>query len=90
MSALISGGADVFCKTRAPQKLTALHLAAMAGHADVAEVLLLAGAAPVVRDGRGRTASYWAAKGGHDDLAARLMPGNWMTPRNQHGPPWRV
>ena len=32
---------------------------------------------------------YWAHKGGHEDLATRLEPGNWMTPRPV-GPPWRV
>lgn len=43
---------------------TAFHLAAEAGHLDVMEELLRAGADPEIRDDKGRTAMHWAAYGG--------------------------
>ena len=90
VDALIRGGCSVNGRTRGPQKLSCLHLAAMGGHADICDRLLEAGAAPVNRDGKGRMASYWAHRAGHKELASRLEPRNWMTPRGGAGPPWRV
>ena len=91
VDALIRGGAPINGRTRGPQKLSCLHLAAMGGHAEIVETLLEAGAAPVCRDGKGRMASFWAHKAGHTELASRLEPKNWMTPRAVgSGPPWRV
>ena len=43
VDALIRGGASVLSKTRGPQKLTALHLAAMGGHAEIVRLLKASG-----------------------------------------------
>ena len=54
-------------------KCTPLHCAAMGGHSAVVELLLVANPElPAVRDRRGKTAAWWAARAGHTALAERL------------------
>ena len=77
----LAGGVRADVQTAPPTKWSALHLAAMGGHADVVDALLAAGAAPVCRDGRGRTPAYHARRHGHHELASRLAPDKWVTPR---------
>ena len=91
VDALIRGGADISEQCSKPQGLNALHLAAMGGHDDVVSLLLAAGAAPCLRDGKGHLASWWASRNGNEELASRLHPVNWQTPRiGRGGGPWRV
>ena len=91
VDALIRSGASVSKQCAKPQELTALHLAAMGGHDDVVSRLLAAGAAPCLRDGKGRLAHWWAHRNGNEELASRLHPDNWQTPRIGRGVgPWRV
>jgi len=53
--------------------VTPLHIAAQSGHADVAVLLLDAGADPAARDGHGYgTPDGWAEHGGHPRLAERI------------------
>jgi len=53
--------------------VTALHLAAQAGHREAVEALLELGADPTIRDRlHGGTPSGWAEFGGHPELAALL------------------
>jgi len=68
---LLGAGADV-ASTRHPLRMTPLHAAAAAGHREVCARLLAAGAAVDARDGRGRTASAWAARRGHTELAREV------------------
>jgi uncharacterized protein len=51
---------------------TALHIAAMRGHVDVAEVLLAKGAQVEARDADGWTPLHWAMASGAHDLSAVL------------------
>ncbi|CAH0365282.1 unnamed protein product, partial [Pelagomonas calceolata] len=64
---LLGAGADV-ASTRHPLRMTPLAAAAAAGHREVCARLLAAGAPVDARDGRGRTASAWAARRGHTEL----------------------
>ena len=68
---LLQAGADV-TSTAHPMGMTPLHAAAFSGHREVCAQLIKAGAPPAVRDGRGRTASAWAARRGHAELALFL------------------
>ena len=52
---------------------TALHEAALAGHASIAEALLGAGATPAARDSRDRQPIHEAARGGHLGLLELLL-----------------
>ena len=68
---LLTAGADVgACSVF--EGLTALHLAAIFGHIEVAHALLEHGACAAVRDGNGHTAAELASIFGHDALAATL------------------
>jgi ankyrin repeat protein len=68
---LLGAGADV-ASTRHPLRMTPLAAAAAAGHREVCARLLAAGAPVDAHDGRGRTASAWAARRGHKDLAREV------------------
>lgn len=58
---------------RTPEGLTALHEAAVRGHAECVELLLARGADPALAEPvHGATAAGWAAHAGHEELAARL------------------
>jgi ankyrin repeat protein len=76
--ALVELGADVdaratFGGPSHGEGVTALHVAAQAGHAEAVEALLAAGADPRLRDGLyDGPASGWAEQGGHGALAAEL------------------
>jgi ankyrin repeat protein len=73
---LLGAGADV-ASIKHPLAMTPLHAAAAAGHREVCARLLAAGAPVDARDGRGRTASAWAQRRGHAELArevARAAP----------------
>ena len=52
--------------------MTPLHLAAYQGLDSIVEILLAAGANPLAKDERRRTASNWAKRRGHTALAATL------------------
>jgi len=67
---LISEGADV--RTKGPDGMTALHLAAMGGHQTTAEVLLNSGADIKALDDNGRTAADLALINGHEGTAKFL------------------
>lgn len=54
------------------QGATALHLAAVKGHEQLARALLLAGASPLIQDRKGRTPALTARAAGHDDVAELL------------------
>ena len=69
---LLGAGADV-ASTRHPLRMTPLHAAAAAGHREVCARLLAAGAPVDARDGRGRTASAWAQRRGHAELARKVV-----------------
>jgi ankyrin repeat protein len=60
-------------KSREEYKLTALHRAAAAGHADLVKALLDRSAQVDARDYGGGTALHAAAKGGHVEAAAALL-----------------
>ena len=68
---LLGAGADV-ASIKHPLAMTPLNAAAAAGHREVCARLLAAGAPVDARDGRGRTASAWAARRGHKDLAREV------------------
>ena len=55
---------------------TALHIAAMRGHAEVAEVLLAKGAHVEVQDADGWTPMHWAMANGSHDVTAVLRKHN--------------
>lgn len=57
-----------------PDGRTPLMLAAAAGQAELAALLLELGADPAQRDEEGRTAADLAVAGGHADLGQRLGP----------------
>ena len=52
---------------------TLLHLAALNGHADMAERLIGAGVDAAAKDGRGKTALDYAVEHGHPTVALRLV-----------------
>jgi ankyrin repeat protein len=54
------------------QGATALHLAAVKGNEDLARVLLLGGANPLIEDRSGRTPAMTALAAGHDQVAELL------------------
>jgi hypothetical protein len=72
LRAALAAGADVRART-GEERRTALHAAAEAGHADLAAVLLDAGAAIDARDGSGRTALWRAAGRGHLEVVRLLL-----------------
>ena len=53
--------------------MTALHLAALAGHEDAVVLLLAKGADIMARDERGWTALHWAVYGGMEDVIKLLL-----------------
>jgi ankyrin repeat protein len=58
---------------RGPDGDTALHLAALYGHADAVRALLAAGASPRSLDGDGGTPLHDAAAGGFEEVCAALL-----------------
>ena len=71
MKLLLSRGADVHC-TRHPKRMSALHLAAMGGHVELALRLLAAGARAGAHDAKRRTCARWANARGHVRLGRLL------------------
>jgi hypothetical protein len=71
VTSLLERGADVTC-TRHPKRMTALHLAAMGGHIEIALRLLAAGARPDAVDAKRRTCSKWAHARSHTRLGHLL------------------
>ena len=69
---LLLDGADVNCCSWY-EGLSALHLAAVFGHTDVAHALVEHGACTAVRDGNGRTAAELARVFGQDAFADALV-----------------
>ena len=70
---LLERGVDVNRRAKYTlYKPTALHLAALGGHEEVI-ALLAAGADAHARDSRGKTPAQWAAKRGHETVAALLV-----------------
>jgi ankyrin repeat protein len=64
---------DVLLSPGGQTARTALHEAANRGHDAMVQLLLEAGANPLVRDAKwAGTAGGWAEAGGHAELAARL------------------
>ncbi|OJD34860.1 ankyrin repeat protein [Diplodia corticola] len=55
------------------ERQTALHLAALYGHHDIADALLQAGASHGLQDTTGRTPLHWAIYAGHDALVELLL-----------------
>jgi len=72
---LIAAGASVArtCQLKGFRDATPLHLAARAGNAKAAEVLLSAGAGVTAKDGGGATALHWAVEGGHHLVVKVLL-----------------
>lgn len=60
--------------------MTPLHLAAYQGHESIIEMLLAAGADPLARDERRRTASNWAERRGHAAVATALRTAERRNP----------
>jgi hypothetical protein len=60
---------------------TPLHLAAYMGHPEIVEMLLAAGAHPLLKDERWRTPASWAERRGHLALASRLREVEVSAPR---------
>lgn len=67
-----SPGSDKATKGSSVDATTALHLAAMNGHDDVAELLLQRGAQPDARDQHGNSALHLAAGSGHHMVVRTL------------------
>lgn len=67
------GAASVDVDARGPDGDTALHLAALYGHAEAVRALLAAGASPRSIDGDGGTPLHDAAAGGFEEVCAALL-----------------
>ena len=78
---LIANGASTDKQMRGTG-ITALMLAAGAGHADITKRLLLAGAKPLLRDAKGNTALDLATQKGHVSACRRWR--SWRTIRPCH------
>jgi ankyrin repeat protein len=71
---------------RRGDRMTPLHLAAEAGHAEIAGLLLAASASPNVRAYGGSTPLHAAAEKGHAAIVADLLAhGAWAAPFNEAG-----
>ncbi len=64
---------DVALNAKNDLGATALHLAAVKGTKELARSLLLAGANPLIEDGKGRTPGKLAISAGHEELAKLLQ-----------------
>jgi ankyrin repeat protein len=70
---LLGHGAQVNTPAENAMKVTALHAAAAARHADISKMLLLHGADPNARQHGGFTPLHSAAANGQDDLVRALL-----------------
>lgn len=70
---LLDRGADIHNRGHNPNRLTALHLAAVAGHADVVVALLAAGARTDLKDKAGRTPADRAKQVGNREIRQMLI-----------------
>lgn len=73
MQWLLERGAEPNRSNRAEREWTALHYAVFAGHAELTERLLAAGADVNARSTNGSTVVMMAAREGHEAIAQRLM-----------------
>jgi tetratricopeptide (TPR) repeat protein len=73
MQWLLERGAEPNRSNRAEREWTALHYAVFAGHAELTERLLAAGADVNARSTNGSTVVMMAAREGHETIAQRLM-----------------
>ena len=82
---LLDHGADIHNRGHNPRQLTALHFAAVGGHADVVAALLAAGARTDLKDKAGRTPADRAKQVGNHDIRQMLI-GAAAEARNTQSP----
>merc|ERR1740117_976460 len=70
---LLDRGADIHNRGHNPRQLTALHFAAVSGHADVVVALLAAGARTDLKDKAGRTPADIAKQVGNREIWQMLI-----------------
>jgi ankyrin repeat protein len=70
---LLDRGADIHARGHNPRQLTALHFAAVRGHADVVAALLAAGARTDLKDKAGRTPADIAKQVGNHEIRQMLI-----------------
>ena len=70
---LLDRGADIHNRGHNPRQLTALHFAALGGHADVVAALLAAGARTDLKDKAGRTPADIAKQVGNREIRQMLI-----------------
>ena len=84
---LLDRGADIHNRGHNPRQLTALHLAAMGGHADVVAALLAAGARADLKDNAGRTPADIANQVGNREIRQMLIGAAAEARNSQSRPP---
>ena len=70
---LLDHGADIHNRGHNPRQLTALHFAAVGGHADIVAALLAAGARTDLKDKAGRTPADIAKQVGNREIRQMLI-----------------
>ena len=85
--ALLSAGADVNARARVMDDATALHVCADCGAAELAQLLLAAGADANTSEANGCTPLMLAATNGHTQLTEMLLP---VTTPDARVQPWSV